>query len=171
MTRSGKGYLAWPDMKWAAGSDQKRRASDILKPGYVIEVKPKDLGKAKGLAFTLEQDPVCQAALVAIDPWEGKVKAMVGGVDFQRSEFNHATMAHRQPGSAFKPLVYAVAMENGFTPASVINDEPRSYDNDTWKPANYDREYYGPTRCATRWFTPGTSLRLSFSMKSACRRW
>ena len=118
----------------------------MLKPGYVIEVKPKGFDKTKRLAFTLEQEPVCQAALVAIDPWEGKVKAMVGGVDFQRSEYNHATMAHRQPGSAFKPLVYAVAMENGFTPASIINDEPRSYDNDTWKPANYDREYYGPTR-------------------------
>ena len=147
LTRSGKGYLAWADMKWAAGRDQNKKGpSDVLKPGYVIEVKPKGFGKAKGLAFTLEQDPVCQAALVAIDPWEGKVKALVGGVDFQRSEFNHATMAHRQPGSAFKPIVYAVAMENGFTPASIINDEPRSYDNDTWKPANYDREYYGPTR-------------------------
>ena len=146
-TRSGKGYLAWADMKWAAGRDQKKKKpSDILQPGYVIEVKPKGFDKTKRLAFTLEQDPVCQAALVAIDPWEGKVKALVGGVDFQRSEYNHATMAHRQPGSAFKPLVYAVAMENGFTPASIINDEPRSYDNDTWKPANYDREYYGPTR-------------------------
>ncbi len=146
-TRSGKGYLSWADMKWAAGRDQKKKKpSDILQPGYVIEVKPKGFDKAKRLAFTLEQEPVCQAALVAIDPWEGKVKALVGGVDFQRSEYNHATMAHRQPGSAFKPLVYAVAMENGFTPASIINDEPRSYDNDTWKPANYDREYYGPTR-------------------------
>jgi penicillin-binding protein 1A len=147
LTRSGKGYLPWADMKWAAGRDQgQKKPSDILKPGYVIEVKPKGYDHEKRLAFSLEQDPGCQAALVAIDPWEGKVKALVGGVDFQKSEFNHATMASRQPGSAFKPLVYAVAMENGFTPASVINDEPRSYDNGTWKPANYDREYYGPTR-------------------------
>ena len=147
-TRGGKGYLSWSDMKWAAGRDtNKNKPSDILQPGYVIEVKAKGVNRQmRLLAFTLEQEPVCQAALVAIDPWEGKVKALVGGVDFQRSEYNHATMARRQPGSAFKPLVYAVAMENGFTPASIINDEPRSYDNDTWKPENYDREYYGPTR-------------------------
>ncbi len=146
--RGGKGYIAWPDMRWAAGWGPKKKSStDILKPGYVIEVKRKSFNRhMKLLGFTLEQEPVCEAALVAIDPWEGKVKALVGGVDFQKSQFNHATMAHRQPGSAFKPLVYATAMENGFTPASIINDEPRSYDNDHWKPNNYDHEYYGPTR-------------------------
>lgn len=147
MTRSGKGYLPWAYMKWAAGRDKnKKKPSDILKSGYVIEVKPRRFIKGKGLAFSLEQEPVSQAALVAIDPYEGKVKALVGGVDFQASEFNHATMARRQPGSAFKPIVYAVAMENGFTPASIIDDEPRSYDNGAWKPENYDREFYGPTR-------------------------
>ncbi|MHB8173619.1 MAG: penicillin-binding protein 1A [Nitrospirota bacterium] len=147
-TRGGRGYLAWPDMRWAAGRDPKKKnPADILKPGYVIEVKRKAFNrKVKLLSFTLEQDPVCEAALVAIDPSDGKVKALVGGVDFQKSQFNHATMAHRQPGSAFKPLVYATAMENGFTPASIINDEPRSYDNNHWKPNNYDHEYYGPTR-------------------------
>ncbi len=146
--RGGKGYLAWPDMRWAAGwGPKKKNPTDILKPGYVIEVRRKGYDRhEKLLSFTLEQEPVCEAALVAMAPLTGEVKALVGGVDFQKSQFNHAIMAHRQPGSAFKPLVYATAMENGFTPASIINDEPRSYDNDHWKPNNYDHEYYGPTR-------------------------
>lgn len=147
--RGAKGYLAFADMKWAAtGKDAaKKAAKDILSPGYMVELKSKGYDKkARLVSFTLEQEPLSQAALVAIDPWEGKVKAIVGGSDFQRNEFNHAVNAHRQPGSSFKPFVYAVAMENGFTPASVIDDSPKSYDNDSWKPQNYDHEYYGPTR-------------------------
>ncbi|MGA2192529.1 MAG: penicillin-binding transpeptidase domain-containing protein, partial [Nitrospirota bacterium] len=143
--RGCKGYISSADMRWASGRDGKKKPPQILMPGYVIEARVKGSGK-KGMTFSLEQEPISQGALVALDPWEGKVKAMVGGVDFQKSEFNHAVYAHRQPGSAFKPFVYAAAMESGFTPASIINDEPRSYDDDKWKPANYDREYYGPTR-------------------------
>ncbi len=147
--RGAKGYLAYADMKWAAtGKDAaKKTAKDILKPGDMVELKSKGYDKkARLVSFALEQEPLSQAALVAMDPWEGKVKAMVGGADFQRNEFNHAVNAHRQPGSSFKPFVYAVAMENGFTPASIIDDSPKSYDNDSWKPRNYDNEYYGPTR-------------------------
>ncbi|HLB24963.1 MAG TPA: transglycosylase domain-containing protein, partial [Nitrospirota bacterium] len=122
--RGGKGFIAWDDMKWAAGKDAaKKKPKDVLAPGFVVEARAKSLDKkAKRMSFTLEQEPASQGAIVAIDPWEGKVKAIVGGVDFQKSEFNHAVGARRQPGSAFKPFVYAAAMESGFTPASVIED-------------------------------------------------
>ena len=146
--RGAKGYMSWRDMRWAAGRDvSKKTPSDILHPGDVVEVMTRAAGKkAKRPEFSLEQEPAAQGALVAIDPWEGKVRAMVGGFDFQKNEFNHAMDARRQPGSAFKPFVYAAAMEAGFTPASIIDDEPVSFDNERWKPENYDHEYRGPTR-------------------------
>jgi len=86
-----------------------------------------------------------QGALVSIDPWSGKVKAMVGGADFKTNEYNHALSASRQPGSAFKPFVYAAAMDNGFNPAYIIVDEPKGYDEGKWTPENADRKYNGPT--------------------------
>lgn len=149
-SRGVRGYISLADMKWAAGrtaADQKKKAWQILSPGWIVEVRYKNFDKrARRANFSLEQEPTCQAALVAIDPWEGKVRAMVGGPDFQKNEYNHAMYASRQPGSAFKPFVYAEAFESGFTPATIIDDTPRSYDNDRWKPRNYDGEYYGPTR-------------------------
>jgi len=146
--RGAKGRIALKDMLWAAGKDgAKKTAADILHPGDVVEARVKSFDtKTKQVAFSLEQEPLAQGALVAIDPWEGKVKAEVGGFDFQKNEYNHALYARRQPGSAFKPFVYAAAMEAGFTPASTIDDGPVSYDDDKWKPANYDHEFYGPTR-------------------------
>lgn len=89
-----------------------------------------------------------EGALIAIDVTTGYVKAMVGGSDFQRSQFNRVTKAKRQPGSAFKPLIYAAALEHGYTPASVIVDSPVSYwdHRRIWSPQNYEQQYFGPTR-------------------------
>lgn len=93
-------------------------------------------------------EPRPEGALIAIDLPSGQVKAMVGGYDFQQSQFNRATKAKRQPGSAFKPLVYAAALERGYTPASVIVDAPVSYwdHRRVWRPQNYEQRYFGPTR-------------------------
>jgi 1A family penicillin-binding protein len=92
------------------------------------------------------RDSDLQGALVAVEPDSGRIMALAGGVDFDKNEFNHAMYAKRQPGSAFKPFVYAAAMEDGFSPATVIVDEPRTYDGGRWTPQNYDRSYHGPTR-------------------------
>jgi penicillin-binding protein 1A len=98
-------------------------------------------GKGKG------QDQV-QGALVALDPQTGYILAMVGGRDFSSSQFNRATQARRQAGSAFKPIVYAAALDKGFTPATIIVDEPFSYidvpGKEPWEPQNFDREFWGP---------------------------
>ena len=89
-----------------------------------------------------------QGALVAIAPGTGDVRAMVGGLDWSRSQFNRVTQAYRQPGSAFKPLIYAAAMDRGFTPASVIDDAPISFNvggGEVWSPQNFEKRYFGPT--------------------------
>ena len=99
--------------------------------------------------FYLYQIPNIEGALVALDPHTGRVLAMVGGYSFAVSEFNRATQARRQPGSAFKPIVYLAAMENGFTPASLVLDAPFVIDQGPglgkWKPANYTNKFYGPS--------------------------
>ncbi len=97
--------------------------------------------------FELDQEPQVEGELVAIDPYTGQVKAMVGGYDFHRSQFNRVVQAARQPGSAFKPLIYAAAMEHGFTPASIVLDEPIALPNGNqpdWVPRNYQNKYFGP---------------------------
>jgi penicillin-binding protein 1A len=97
----------------------------------------------------LEQTPQAEAALLCIEAQTGQVKAMVGGRDFESSQFNRAIQSRRQPGSAFKPIIYAAALEKGFTPASVIIDSPIVYqdtlNDSTWKPKNYGEKFYGPT--------------------------
>lgn len=120
----------------------------ILKVGDVVKVGFKT-SKGTLAELTLEQEPEVEGALVSIDPATGFVRAMVGGYDYARSEFNRAVFAKRQPGSAFKPVIYAAAMDNGFTPASVINDETVMYKGGPkgdWSPENYDHKHYGPTR-------------------------
>jgi penicillin-binding protein 1A len=99
------------------------------------------------LRFAYDPSPLLEGALVAIEPTTGAVRAMAGGYDFDRSHFNRVIQARRQPGSAFKPLVYAAALDRHFTPASVIVDEPISYrDNGRiWSPQNFEKKYYGPT--------------------------
>ncbi len=98
--------------------------------------------------FALKQVPLVNGALVAIEPQSGRVLAMVGGYSYALSSFNRATQAKRQPGSAFKPFVYATALEGEYTPASIVLDAPISFaggaNGQRWTPENYSREYYGP---------------------------
>ncbi|HMQ09984.1 MAG TPA: PBP1A family penicillin-binding protein [Oligoflexia bacterium] len=99
--------------------------------------------------FALYQKPEVQAALIAVNPFNGMIEAMVGGNDFERSEFNRAIQAKRQPGSAFKPIVFSAALEKGYTPGSIIVDSPIVYDDPAlmtiWKPKNYAGEFHGNT--------------------------
>jgi penicillin-binding protein 1A len=119
--------------------------------GDVAAVKMVDRNADGSVRFMLDQDPQVEGAFVSIDPYTGQVKAMVGGYEFGRSHFNRAVQARRQPGSSFKPFVYAAAMENGFTPASIVTDGPISFSfgGQTWSPHNFKDKYYGPT--ALRW--------------------
>lgn len=120
----------------------------MLKAGDVVKVGLKSV-RGNAVELTLEQEPEAEGAIVAVDPTTGFIRALVGGYDYSRSEFNRAVFAKRQPGSAFKPVIYAAAMDNGFTPASIINDEPATYKggpNGDWTPENYDHKYYGATR-------------------------
>ncbi len=133
------GTLSGPDVKWVS-----KALSSVLKVGDVIYVSPVP-GKAG--AYTLEQVPEIEGALVAMDPRTGRVLAMVGGFSFAESEFNRATQALRQPGSSFKPFVYSAALDNGYTPASVVLDAPveiKNGDGSIWRPENYAQEFYGP---------------------------
>src|SRR6266568_878474 len=100
-----------------------------------------------GAVFALDQEPEAQGALFAMDPKTGAVRAMVGGYDFKKSQFNRAMQARRNPGSAFKPIIYAAAIDKGMTPASIFDDSPVEYDSGkekSWKPKNYDNIYRGP---------------------------
>jgi penicillin-binding protein 1A len=132
----GGGPLEGADVTWA-------RAGKGLKHGDLVFVEPTSAGR-----YGLRQVPAVNGAIVAIEPRSGRVLAMVGGYSFSLSNFNRATQAMRQPGSAFKPFVYATALENGFSPASVVTDAPLSFrDNagNVWAPENYSRRFYGPT--------------------------
>jgi penicillin-binding protein 1A len=128
---------------------RRAAASDILKPGDLIEVELTALDDEKSVASVrLEQTPQVEGALVAIDNRTGQIKAMVGGWDFGRSKFNRAVQAYRQLGSTFKPLVYTAAIDRGFTPASILTDEPTSWvagpNQPLYQPQNYDHMFEGP---------------------------
>jgi penicillin-binding protein 1A len=118
----------------------------ILKPGDVIEVRVKKIEK-EHVYVQLEQTPLVEGGLIAVDPGKGAIRAMVGGYDFNRSEYNRAVQAHRQPGSAFKPIIYATAVNQGMSPASVVLDAPVVYEqieeDKTWKPENYGKKFHG----------------------------
>jgi len=118
--------------------------------GDVIWVKLKAPRRQDGVwPLSLEQAPAAQAALLCIEAQTGHVKAMVGGRDFTESQFNRAIQSRRQPGSAFKPIIYAAALDKGYTPATVLIDSPIVYQDAqhdiTWKPKNYGEKFYGPT--------------------------
>ena len=119
----------------------------VVAEGDVVAVEA--LADAPTGTFGLRQIPKINGAVVALDPHTGRVLAMVGGYHFEQSEFNRATQALRQPGSAFKPFVYAAALQEGFTPSSLILDAPFVIDQGAglgkWKPANYTRKFYGPS--------------------------
>lgn len=156
--RGVKGRLSIENALWAANTIDKKTGrtgqiknfslDKILRVGDVVKVGFKSM-KGSSVELTLEQEPEAEGAVVAVDPATGFIRAMVGGYDYSRSEYNRAVFARRQPGSAFKPVIYAAAMDNGFTPASIINDEPVTYSGGPkgeWSPENYDHKYYGPTR-------------------------
>jgi penicillin-binding protein 1A len=126
----------------------RRLSPTGFKAGDVIAVTVTEEAVGGAARFALDQEPQVEGALVAIDPYTGQVKAMVGGYDFRRSQFNRAVQAKRQPGSAFKPLIYAIALEHGYTPASIVLDAPIALDNGNqppWMPRNFENKYYGPT--------------------------
>ncbi len=152
-----KGVLPYSDMGWAMnvkpGANFKpekiKDPGDLLKPGDVVQVRLQEPPKKDDPPIvTLDQDPLVQGALLCIDPKTGYVKAMVGGRDFGESQYNRAISARRQPGSAFKPLIYAAAVEKGYTASTVLMDSPIEYsDHDGgtyWAPKNYDKNYMGP---------------------------
>ncbi|MDX2027047.1 MAG: PBP1A family penicillin-binding protein [Alphaproteobacteria bacterium] len=155
-----RGRIPWSELSWARRElpDNKfgpaiRKPSDVLSLGDVILVEPVKTGP-DGKAYpentyTLRQVPVVQGAIVVLDPHTGRVYAMGGGFSARISQFNRATQALRQPGSAFKPFVYMAALDKGFTPASLILDAPFEYFQGPglplWRPENYSQEFYGPT--------------------------
>jgi len=152
------GLITLEGVKWAKAAAGPTRfktpttVSQVLSPGDVIYADPligKDGNVVEG-QFRLRQLPEVSGAMVAMDPWTGRVLAMVGGFSFDQSQFNRATQAYRQPGSSFKPLVYSSALDNGYTPSTVVVDAPIEIDQGqgagVWRPENYSTgKYYGPT--------------------------
>jgi len=143
------GHIAAKNMQWAyrsARGDRKTAKSPegVFGPGDVVYVEP--ISEEKG-EYRLRQPPKVQGGLVAMDPHTGRVLAMVGGFSYAQSEFNRATQAMRQPGSAFKPFVYAAALDSGYTPASVILDAPIEIvaGGQVWRPENYGGGSAGPS--------------------------
>ncbi|MEQ1440529.1 penicillin-binding protein 1A [Fontimonas sp. SYSU GA230001] len=140
VTRQGSLTLAKPAFEWARLSVEK----NPLQPGEVVRLQVTSAGAR------LAQVPQVQGALVALDPADGAIQALVGGFDFYAGKFNRATQARRQAGSGFKPFLYSAALENGFTPASVLLDAPVVYDDpgleSSWRPENYGGDIQGPMR-------------------------
>jgi len=138
------GFVDFKNINWT----RKKSFEDLLKLNDIIYVK-----KIKKNKWNLKQLPKINGAIVVMDPYTGRVLAMVGGFSFKLSEFNRATQANRQPGSAFKPFVYAAALENGFTPSTLVLDAPFVMDQGeglkTWKPENYGKKFYGPSTLRT----------------------
>jgi len=155
-----QGTVPLEEMKWARPwiEGQKlgprvSRASDVLKLGDVVWVKPvfaQKEGEEKHIQhYALRQIPGVQGGIVAMDPHTGRVLAMVGGYSYERSQFNRVTQANRQPGSAFKPFVYLAALDEGYTPSTLILDAPFVLDQGPgqpkWRPDNYSNKFYGPS--------------------------
>ncbi|WP_109116601.1 penicillin-binding protein 1A [Azospirillum sp. TSO22-1] len=155
-----RGRIPLSELKWARAwkegellGAEIRKPVDVLKLGDVVLVEPvakdergKDLPQG---SFGLRQIPAVQGGFAALDPHTGRVLAMVGGFSPHMSAFNRATQAMRQPGSSFKPFVYLTALDNGFSPASLVMDAPFEYDpgggQPIWRPENYSHQFYGPT--------------------------
>ena len=133
------GVIKYENISWI-----KKEFDEILKIGDIIYVERinKDI-------FSLKQLPKVNGGIVVMDPFTGRVLALSGGFSFKKSEFNRATQASRQPGSAFKPFIYALALENGYTPSTLILDAPlvleQGSDLKMWKPENYGKKFYGPS--------------------------
>ena len=137
------GIITYKDISWT-----KKEFEELLKPGDIIFVE-----NYKENKFSLKQIPKINGGIVVMDPYTGRVLALSGGFSFKNSEFNRATQALRQPGSAFKPFVYALALENNYTPTSLVLDAPLVLDQGSdlkmWKPENYGKKFYGPSTLRT----------------------
>ncbi len=170
------GLITVEGVKWARPASGPARGkpqasvAQILSPGDVIYADPlfgKDGNAVEG-QYRLRQLPEVSGAMVAMDPWTGRVLAMVGGFSFDQSQFNRATQAYRQPGSTFKPLVYSAAMDNGYTPATMMVDAPIEIDQGqgagVWRPENFSvGKYRGPItlREALKWSINTVTVRLA----------
>ena len=134
-----EGIIKYKDISWT-----KKELENLLKVGDLIYVK-----NLKDNIYKLQQLPKINGGIVVMDPYTGRVLALSGGFSFKNSEFNRASQALRQPGSAFKPFVYALALENKFTPSSLVLDAPlvldQGIDLKKWKPENYGKKFYGPS--------------------------
>jgi len=151
--RDPPGTISWEDMKWArpylsANSMGPRpgKPADVLKPGDIIRVSSVEGDNQ----YRLAQLPKAQSALVVLGPQDGSIKALIGGFSFVESNYNRATQARRQPGSSFKPFLYCAALDNGYTPASLVNDAPLVFVDDyldsIWRPQNSGGDFLGPIR-------------------------
>ncbi len=152
-TRDGDvAYLGWNQIKWARHQidenhlgPELQHATDVLKVGDLVYVT----ADARGCHW-LAEVPKVAGALVSLRPRDGAVEALVGGFDYYQSKFNRVIQAQRQPGSSFKPFIYAAALDKNYTAASIINDAPVVFDapglEDTWRPENYSGRFFGPTR-------------------------
>lgn len=143
-----QGDIALDKVPWLDSLQPRQQ----FQTGMEVKVQVLSVNKQnKTLDLNLEQDPEIEGAFLAMDPRDGGVKAMIGGYDFERSKFNRALQARRQPGSAFKPFVYAAAFDRGLAPSTIINDAPVSYSvlvdgkRTEWSPENYDRKFRGQT--------------------------
>ena len=134
-----QGIIEYESISWT-----KKEFNKLFKPGDIIYVK-----HIKENIYSLEQLPKVNGGIVVMDPFTGRVLALSGGFSFKQSEFNRATQAKRQPGSAFKPFVYALALENNFSPTTLVLDAPlvldQGEDLKMWKPENYGKKFYGPS--------------------------
>ena len=134
-----QGTINYNDITWT-----KKELEDLLRPGDIIYVK-----KINQKEYSLKQLPKINGGIIIMDPYTGRVLALTGGFSFKNSEFNRVTQALRQPGSAFKPFVYALALENNYTPSSLVLDAPLVLDQGSdlklWKPQNYGKKFYGPS--------------------------
>jgi len=140
------GIVPLDGMKWAkTGNKAVSKVGQVLNPGDVVYVAPAKLAGQ----YRLHQVPEISGAMVVEDPWTGRVLAMVGGFSYDQSQFNRATQALRQPGSSFKPIVYATALDNGYTPSTLVLDAPIEIDQGpglgVWKPENYENNFFGPS--------------------------
>jgi len=139
-----RGKLTNKNIEWT----KTNNLESLIRKGDVIQVRIDKIDKEKKeLQAALDQEPLSEAAFLAVDPHAGQIKAMVGGYSFRKSKFNRATQALRQSGSVIKPFVYTAALENGFTPASILVDEPTTFEDkwtgEAWSPPNYDNKYKG----------------------------
>jgi penicillin-binding protein 1A len=152
LTRTGEEHVSWDSMKWARpflntnsmGANPKQ-PSDVAQVGDLIRVQ-----RQADNSLKFGQIPVAQGALVSLDPTNGAIRSLVGGFAFEQSNYNRALQAKRQPGSSFKPFIYSAALDNGYTPATLVNDAPivfvDEYLDKVWRPKNDTNTFLGPIR-------------------------